>query len=360
LFPYTEDIKSHELEKQMKYFFSQKFFFLILLLTITNGSFLDNSTFVKSVSDKHYQDDSLYFNTQFLMNYNLVAKTLIQAENFQEISFITSDSITINGLYREITDAKYTILFCAGFYPGRKEGLATFIKIVPENCNILFFDARGHGKSTGRFFTNIYNYGCDEYKDIIAAIQFVSEKSKKTIIVHGICAGAFHALRALSMLGSEQEKYQIKGFIFDSGITSIAKVTHVPEQYLCDKTIPNLFLSLYPQDTKKEVKQRYLCKISSFFITTGMAALTYLLKPFIKLHDAKINLAHDTHSISCPIFFIHSKNDKYASFEDVLNLANAVKNANYWWIEESEHALHHLKHAVEYKEKLNHFIKAAV
>lgn len=303
---------------------------------------------------------SMYFNTQFLMNYNLVAQTLIEQEGFIEVNFLTSDKVTINGLWRFKPSASYTIIFCAGFYPGRKEGLATFVKMVPDNCNILFFDARGHGKSTGKFFSNIANYGIHEYKDIIAAIQFVHDHSNTPLILHGVCAGAFHAARALAVLETTGlEKYHIKGFVFDSGITSIVKVAHVPQHYFKEKTIPHLISSFYTHDTKQEIKERTLYKMSSSIICSFMSGLTYLIKPFLNKHDAKTNVCNSITSISCPIFFIHSQDDAYASFEEVKMLSEKTKSTYCWWIEQSEHALHHLKHKQEYAKRLNEFINAS-
>jgi pimeloyl-ACP methyl ester carboxylesterase len=305
------------------------------------------------------RNDSLYFNTDFLVQYDLVAQTLLKEEQFKEVYFTTNDEVVIHGLWRFNPCSPYTIIFSAGFFPGRKEGLASFIKMVPQNCNILFFDARGHGKSTGRFFTNLANYGRDEHLDIIAAIEFVQKQTQLPIIIHGICAGAFHCAHALTALGAEKiNQYTIKGFIFDSGIVSLENVIHVPQMHFQEKIIPNIFLSLYTNDTKHEVKERLLCKISSCIVTKFIAGITFFLKPSVKQHDQHIHLAQTIKEISCPVLLVHCKNDAYAPFAEVEKLACTIQNCTTWWIEQSEHAVHQLKHTKEYTKQLDKFIKS--
>ena len=69
-----------------------------------------------------------------------------------------------------------------------------------SDCNILFIDARGHGKSEGSVLKNMWGYGKHEYKDIIAAIKFAHKKNDVPIILYGVCAGAFNSMHALLKL----------------------------------------------------------------------------------------------------------------------------------------------------------------
>ena len=261
----------------------------------------------------------------------------------------------MNGLLRKNPDAPYSIIFCAGFYPGRKEGLATFIKMLPENINILFFDARGHGKSEGRFFTNIYNYGIDEYKDIIGAIQFLqSETSNKPLFIHGICAGAFHATHALSRIDTTH--YHIKGFIFDSGLESLLNACTVPEKHFREKVIPNLLQKIYTNDSKKEIKERYICKLLSSLTCVALRAVTTLVKPYLEKREHAMTLGNHLNKIVCPILFIHSYDDTYCPIQCIKDLTEKASTKMSWWLNQSEHALNHIKHKDEYQKQLNIFI----
>ena len=89
----------------------------------------------------------------------------------------------------EKKDIKGTIIYCAGFYPGKKEGMTTFFAMLHDQpYNFLFFDARGHGESEGCFLDpyqpittsqNFAHYGKFEHLDIIAAIEYIGNYNKQ-------------------------------------------------------------------------------------------------------------------------------------------------------------------------------------
>ncbi len=302
-------------------------------------------------------NNNLFFNTQFLGQYEQVANTLISQKGFQEVYFLSSDNVCLNGLWRQSTDSPYTIIFCAGFYPGRKEGLASFVEIAPPDCNILFFDARGHGKSNGRFFSNIHNYGIDEYKDIIGAVEFVKKETNGPIFIHGICAGAFNAAHALAQISAQE--YRVKGLIFDSGIISIPEACHVPEKYFCQKIIPTMLMNFFPKDTKETIKERFLYKVLAFTTGTLMNLATILIKPLLQSNESQTKLTADhLNKIQCPIFFIHSNDDSYCPLQNIQDLTEKVPCKTCWWINQSEHALNHIKHKNEYQKQLNMFLSS--
>lgn len=321
--------------------------------TIDNAAIPERSAiaFPPLVSD-------IYFNTGFLAQYESVAQSLIRDEGFQEVFFNSTDGKKLNGLLRAREDSHYNIIFCAGFCPGRKEGLATFIRLVPPHANILFFDARGHGKSNGRFLTNLHNYGVDEYKDILGAIQFVRQQTHKPIIIHGICAGAFHAAQALASIDTDE--HEIKGLIFDSGLDSMLNAISIPEKHLKEKTVPELVHILYPNDSKTAVRERYITRALASVVGIFMKALAAVLMPFLKMKEKQIDLAQKISRIQCPILYIHALNDSYSPISCAQALYNKTKNKDCWWITQSEHAVNHLKHKDEYRHVLNRFLESRI
>ena len=84
--------------------------------------------------------NACYFDTNFLKQYNQVADKLVKDENFRRITFKTGDGYILEGLYRQVPHARCTIIVCAGFYPGRQEGMASIVPLLPEDYNILFFN----------------------------------------------------------------------------------------------------------------------------------------------------------------------------------------------------------------------------
>ena len=336
----------------------------VYLLVIILGSCLATSALAQEsicydLSFEHLWNNSPYFNTTFLSYPQLVAKTLTAQEGFKTVHFSTPDGIQLNGLFRQCPDARYTAICCAGFYPGRKETLAPLMLMHPTNCNLLFFDARGHGTSQGKFLTNLHRYGMWEYNDLVGAITFIHENTDAPIILHGICAGAFHAARALielTMQGSA-DQYRIKGLIFDSGFGSLASSLHVPHIHLEQKMLPIWIALWYSQDKPEQIKQRYLYRMARYVTTGTMRLLAFVLNPFVKRDDEQTNIWTRIGLIKCPILFIHARNDSYTPFEQALQLAHEAQYPQVWWLDDSEHAVNHLKHKQAYKEHTLAFIK---
>lgn len=310
---------------------------------------------IPCISNLAYTTD--FFNTQFLMQYDKVEQALIKEEGFEQVDFTSADGLKLKGLYKKVAGAPYTIIFAAGFYPGRKEGLATYIKMLKDNPNILFYDARGHGKSEGRLFSNLANYGVDDYKDPIGALEFAQKQNPHgEIKFFGTCAGAFHVARALSTIDCKKEK--VTGFVYDSGYVTMLDIKPVPGMHFREKVIPAFLKSyVYQKDTKDQIKQRYLCKAITTASNLFFKAFVKLITKRYELREKTMNLSNTIKKISCPILYIHSHDDAYSPIESVKKLAEQTEQKQCWWIEKpSEHATHHLKHTQSYQEKLNQFL----
>lgn len=306
------------------------------------------------------QDTEKLYSTAFLRNYKSVQK-LLQKAGFQKISFTTSDGITLSGLFLSRPNATCNVIVCAGWLPGKKEGMATFYDLLPENCNILFFDARGHGHSEGSLLWGLWRYGIDEYKDIISAISWLNADNSLPIVIAGICSGAFNAAHAILYLEKNNllTESKVKGLVFDSGWGSVLKVITTAPIAGIKKRIAGLLRSLYT--AKKTARRSTLYNISSRCAQHLCALGNYVCAlPLAAQYDNVTNLAHKIHKISTPIFFIHSYGDTYADMNDAVALADLAPNKQCWWIEKSSHAKHHLIHRKLYKEKLTAFINNAL
>jgi len=297
---------------------------------------------------------SPYFDTKFLVQYDLVSQHLIHDEGFQEGFFLTEDTVSINYLWLKRPNARYTVVYCCGFWPGRKEGLATFYAMMPDDCNLLFFDARGHGKSGGRFFSRIWGYGAQEYKDVIGALHFAVKQQRCPIILYGVCAGAFHAVHAISHLqerGMLHHAMQVKGLIFDSGWSSIADVSQTA------------FVSELDGMVRRRLKQvDWLYRPISAITSIGVQAVhCCIARPVLSWRKKRMTLIDKINHLDIPIFYIHAEDDQYARIEPVKQLAKETKQATCWWISEpSKHACHHLKVKEQYRERLLDFIENAL
>lgn len=312
--------------------------------------FLCNAGFLRAQECK----ESVYFDTSFLSRYDEVSQMMKEKEGFVEGFFTTHDNVSINYLWLQRKNARYTMIFCSGFFPGRKEGLATFYALLPSDCNLLFFDARGHGKSTGQCMKRVWRYGLHEYKDVIGAICWVHKQQPACpIVIYGLCAGAFHAVRALLYMKSEGilELCFVKGLIFDSGWSSIKCVAHTaPKSHVLEWAAQRF--------ENHELFSTMLCKLLGYCIDGLYYALVY---PALYVMGDQTNLVDYISAIHTPIFYIHAEHDSYASIEPVKLLAQKTKHATCWWIaEQSKHACHHLKLKDQYRERLLDFVTKIV
>lgn len=313
---------------------------------------------------------SCYLNTSFLGNVSKVRQEMIK-DDFKEVDFLSEDGLTINGLMREVTDPKVKIVYCSGFFPGTKEGISTFFPLFkncmqPEDATILFFDARGHGKSQGRFLTAIGSYGQDEYKDVIGAMDLLQEKNPEVpIMVHGICAGGFHAARALIMLQKEGKiaQYPIAGLVFDSSFSSVMQMIYIPGTHMQNKVLPGMLSSWCSGKINKKDIQKSLCyKAALLPLAATIAVASWLVSFALQSQDPQTRITDDIKEVSCPILCIHSVDDSYVPYVVVQDLVAKARQAYMWEIEKevSEHTCHHLKLTEAYQGNVRAFINACV
>ncbi len=312
--------------------------------------------FHREIADPSSIDEkSDYFNTAFLANYDKVASKLIAEEGFKEVKISVANKHRLHGLWLGRDDARYNVILFAGFYPGRKEGLAPLYKLLPPDCNILMVDARGHGKSEGRFASALYKYGKEEYQDVTAAIDFVSRScNNDPIFIHGTCIGAFHTAHAMIELNKSHHNYNIKGLIFDSMPTSIISMLSAPRIYIASKVLAKKF----DQNT---FLQRCLSLCARAALTTILYPLEWIAWPIVKWRDHYQRLIDKVNTIKYPILYIHAEDDTLAPIARVKELATQSKNATTWWItQESDHANHFLKHKHEYQKQMFEFINTTI
>lgn len=297
--------------------------------------------------------EQLYSNS-FLNNHTAVYETL-KSYGFTDITFKSSDDLMLHGLFLSRPHATCNVIICAGWFPGKMEGRATFFDLLPDYCNILFFNARGHGKSEGHLFKEVWRYGVNEYKDILGAISCSKQLNNLPIIICGMCAGAFNAAHALINLETSNvsSECNVKGLVFDSGWGSVTEISR-------SFAVPS-FEELLDNTKLKNIKQFGLYKAFVNYMQVGFNTLhSCLVKPFLKKYEKVTNLFDKMHHIKTPIFFIHSYNDAHTNITNVIKLSTLVPNKECWWIAESFHAQHYLRHKELYKAKLSGFIESVI
>lgn len=302
---------------------------------------------------------SKYFDTSFLADYDKVARSL-KEENFSEIIFTSTDGLRLEGLYLKRPDAQYNVICCAGWWPGRKEGIATFYTLLPQDCNILFFDARGHGNSEGSY--KQISYGVHEYKDIIGALELVHTDNGKPTLLYGLCAGAFNAAHAVFELQKQNrlEKLQVLGLVFDSGWVSVERTAYSVATARTHEMLMKHIASWYVLPHYREAQKTRLFSCAALLSNILIGGVHMLLKPFLTRYDSATNLLTKAQKtpLRVPCLFIHSYDDTSVSLNDVQKFAACVPRKECLWINKtSKHACHYLKHTEVYEQYLHRFIK---
>lgn len=329
-------IQIKTLNKKMEHFMNRFRFFIVALAT--------------SILSANFENNPL-LNKDGLTTSSQIQEILLQ-RGFKKIFFTTEDNIKLCGLFLDQSTTKKvkgTILYCAGFYPGVKEGMSSFYTLVEDlPYNFLLFDARGHHESEGSLFSynNLKQYGSCEYQDIVTAIKFITTYNKQhniseNIVIHGICCGAFHSIKACNYLQSENcaECKNIKGIIFDSGWFKLCDIAELTIKADIEKRLKNSWFS-------------WLIKPFTF-VTLQWYRLT------LKHYHCKVEgISESIQNIPCPIWFVHCMNDPYVPFDPIQKLVSEKKYPHSWWIEHNIHANYHAVKPDEYRTRLIDFLNS--
>lgn len=323
----------------------KKYIALITLSFLIFGYYITQQKYVDPSPD--------FFNTQFLRNSAAVEKILKQ-EGFFDIEIITQDNLKLCATMIDRSNQEKiqaTIISCPGFVPGQKEGMTTLYAMLKEKpYNFLFLDLRGHGKSEGELLTysGIKNYGQHEYLDIVATVQYLVRYNQEhnlaeNIIIHGLCSGAFHTIKALDYLKiHDHHAYScVKGIVFDSGWPSVVDIVE----------------STLSSESHKRCAD---CNIPFFGSYLSYFIVSFYQIFFKSYHCSQTCIRKAITEIDQPILFVHAENDTYIPIYHVHPLIATSKKPTSWIIKESTHAAHHLKHQTEYKVQLEQFIQNSI
>ena len=323
---------------------NKKIFFLIAISCLCIVGYTRNKPVTPAID---------FYDLNFLRNPDFVNK-ILHERGFFEVNVITNDQLTINTIMLDQSRTKKiqaTIVSCPGFIPGRKEGMTSLYAMLADRpYNFIFIDARGKGKSDGQLLTveGIKHYGESEYLDIVATLQFVRKYNEdhaisSKIIVHGLCAGAYHAVKAINYLKEHDSAtyHAVQGIVIDSGWPAIVDIAH----------------TVIDAETKKN------CSAYSIqFLHPYLAA--FMIKIYTTLfqdqHSKQQPITEMIEQIEQPILFIHAQDDTFVPIDNMYPLIAKARQAYYWIVENSSHAISHLQHKEKYTEQFDTFIQNCV
>lgn len=113
---------------------------------------------------------------------------------YEDVSFETTDSVTINGWFFPKENSDKCIILLHGFKANKMEPLPRVKMFLDNGFNVLIYDARGHGESEAA----LNSIGFYEQEDLAAAVKFVESKKINNIYCDGISQGGATIVYALA------------------------------------------------------------------------------------------------------------------------------------------------------------------
>lgn len=214
------------------------------------------------------------------------------------ISFTTRDGAKINGWFIPTPSPKQsqTLIILHSLGGTRQDFLEFALPLWNQGYNLALIDLRGHGSSSGEFFT----YGYHEWQDVSGLIDYLEQRNVKKISVMGISAGGTVAI------ASAVHDPRIQSLIT---IGTFADLNHTIDQQV----------SFLPAIWRDRAKAR--AEDLGHFSINDVSAIANIQK------------------VNCPIFIAHGTADTYIPFEDGQTLyRNAANPKTFYAIPNATHA----------------------
>lgn len=232
---------------------------------------------------------------------------------FEKISFITDDNITLRGWFIPHKNPKSKTIILMHGYPADKGDILPSTAYLAQEYNLLLFDFRYLGASGGSYST----IGIKETKDLKAAVNWLKSRGINEVGVWGFSVGGAVALMAAT------DTPEIKAIISDSSYASLKLLT--PDLY----RLPGL---RYPLGWMSGLWAKLLLNIDIYKDSPQKAG----------------------QELKLPILIIHSQSDKVIPFTHGLLLQQALSNnakAEFWFSKD----LIHGERNIQYQQKILDF-----
>lgn len=238
--------------------------------------------------------------------------------DFEKITLKTRDGVELKGWLIPKQNSGKIIIGLHG-YPADKGNILPALTFLKEDFNLLLFDFRYFGESSGSYTT----IGAKEVNDLLAAVEFAKERGFQKIGIWGFSMGGAVALMTASKTSD------INAIVSDSAYASLSLFTQEPYQNLAFFKYPlAFFIRLWPR------------------IFFGMSIDD--ASPIKKIKGVKI-----------PILLVHSPDDEVVPFSHALLLKDVLKDnprAEFWF----EGGVLHGQVQKEYQKRVGEFFQKSL
>ncbi|MDG2246547.1 MAG: alpha/beta fold hydrolase [Flavobacteriales bacterium] len=133
-----------------------------------------------------------------LTYFNEIPSPASNSYGYDEFNLSCADGVNLNGWFinANTPDPKGTLVFIHGIGGSKEFFVSRAQRYVNQGLNVVLFDLRAHGKSTGEYCT----YGFFEKNDVEELVKYIiSKQGEKPIGLYGTSLGGAVALQAASI-----------------------------------------------------------------------------------------------------------------------------------------------------------------
>ena len=237
---------------------------------------------------------------------------------YEEVTFKSTDNLKLSGWFIPNNKTKATIIVMHG-YPADKANLLGIAKFLAKDFNVLLFDFRSFGESSGKYTT----VGYLEKNDLMGAIEYLEkEKNISKIGLYGFSLGG-----AVALMNNHEN---VKAIVTDSAYAKLSNM--VEHMYRI------FFVFKYPL--------YYLTKLYGIL--------------FLKIDIDRVSPVDNIKNLKVPILLIHAEKDSQIPVSEAYLLNDANKKAELWVVENAEHGMSHSINPEKYEKRVIGFFKENV
>lgn len=244
--------------------------------------------------------------------------------DFEDVTFPSTDGLALRGWYLDSPDARASVVIVHRDAATRSDPAIGLLELQRDyargGLNVLAFDLRGRGESTGQR----NQLGAGELADVLGALRYAQHRSETPVVLHGFSTGASLALSAATRTD------QVAAVVADSPAASMR--AYVRDRH---KGVPAHLFAL-------------AAKLARWRFDADIDAVT----PARSMHELG-----DT-----PVMFVHCENDRDVPMEHTLNLVAASLNDadEVWTPYEGGHCATYGHAPGEYMHRCLRFIDQAI
>ncbi|UCD27296.1 MAG: alpha/beta fold hydrolase [Planctomycetota bacterium] len=200
---------------------------------------------------------------------------------YESIRIRTNDGLTLDGWFIGEENAERTIIICHGAGANKGNFVWFLGPLAYKGYNVVFFDFRAHGGSSGRTTT----YGIHEKTDVIAVVNWLKrERSDQSRLIIGLGS----SLGSMALILAAAEDPRIDAVILDSPFASHGELAmhHARRLPIIGPFLTNILLAAMSVQTG-----------ANFFTVSAEKAISEIgLRPVLIIHGQDDFVMPKSHS----------------------------------------------------------------